>query len=142
MEGNAALRLQYFKGRLDATVEPAELLGLLTTDPGQISVVDVRNGPPSLLKERIPTALQIPQNVLLERLDQLSSQRPIVLYSWDTWCSLAARAAVALLERGFDVREMYGGIHAWRSLNFPTQPVDAAALAGQHDPLESSDQPG
>jgi len=127
--------LEYFKARLDATIAPVDLLAAMKTRNNQICVVDVRNGPAELIKDRIPNALQIPQNVILEQVDRLPRNRAIVLYCWDTWCSLAAQAAVLLLERGFDVREMYGGMKAWKTLQFPTEPVDESALSGQTDPL-------
>ena len=44
-------------------------------------------------------------------------------------------AALPLLERGLDVREMYGGMRTWKTLKFSTEPVDSEALAGQHEPL-------
>src|SRR5665213_3191127 len=107
-------RLEYFKARLEATITPLEVLKLLKTHPESICVVDVRNGPPKLLGERVPNALQIPQNVILLHTGRLPKDRTLVLYCWDTWCKLAAEAAVSLLERGFDVREMYGGMRAWK----------------------------
>jgi rhodanese-related sulfurtransferase len=135
-EGAAAMnRLEYFKARLEATITPVEVLKMLKTHPESICVVDVRNGPAKLIGDRIPGALQIPQNVILLHTGCLLKDRTLVLYCWDTWCSLAAEAAVPLLERGFDVREMYGGMRAWKTLKFPTEPVDVEALAGQHEPL-------
>jgi rhodanese-related sulfurtransferase len=128
-------RLDYFKTRLDATIAPVDLLAMMKMQRDHICVVDVRNGPAELIKDRIPNALQIPQNVILEQIDKLPSDRLIVLYCWDTWCSLAAQAAVLLLERGFNVKEMYGGMKAWKTLRFSTEPVDATALAGQAEPL-------
>lgn len=128
-------RLEYCKARLEATITPVEVFKLLKTHPEGICVVDVRNGPARLLGDRVPDALQIPQNVILVRTGRLPKDRILVPYCWDTWCSLAAEAAVPLLERGFDVREMYGGMRAWKTLKFPTEPVDSEALAGQHEPL-------
>jgi len=128
-------RLAYFRARIDATVSPVDLFSLLKTNPEHVCVIDVRNGPAELIKDRIPNALQIPQNVLVKEVARLPLNRHIVLYCWDTWCSLAARAAVPLIERGFDVREMYGGIAAWKALHFPTVPADAEALASQTAPL-------
>ena len=128
-------RLDYFKARLDATISPANLQEALLGQSPHICVVDVRNGPVSLIKDRIPGALQLPMSVMLERLDQLPRNRELVLYCWDTWCTLAAEAAVLLLERGFVVREMGGGMAAWKALRFPTEHADARALLGQRDPL-------
>jgi rhodanese-related sulfurtransferase len=130
-------RLQYFKARLDATMAPVDVLRRIRANPSSICVVDVRNGPAQLLADRIPGALQIPQGTILARIDQLPRDRTLVLYCWDTWCSLAAEAAVPLIERGFDVKEMYGGMNAWKTLKFITAPVAAADLVGQPDPLPS-----
>jgi len=128
-------RLEYFQARLDAAMSPVELLKMMKSRPEGICVVDVRNGPANVLHDRIPGALQIPQNTILMHLDRLPKDRTLVLYCWDTWCSLAAEAAVPLLERGFDVREMFGGIKAWKTLKFPVEPVDSSALVDQAEPL-------
>jgi rhodanese-related sulfurtransferase len=128
-------RLEYFKARLDATMTPVDLLRRIKGAPSSIGVVDVRNGPPQILVDRIPGALQIPQSTILARIERLPRDRTLVLYCWDTWCGLAAEAAVPLLERGFDVKEMYGGINAWKTLKFPTEPVAAGDLVGQVEPL-------
>jgi len=130
-------RLEYFKARLDATMAPVDVLRRIRANPSSICVVDVRNGPAQLLADRIPGALQIPQGAILARIDRLPRDRTLVLYCWDTWCSLAAEAAVPLIERGFDVKEMYGGMNAWKTLKFITEPVAAADLVGQPEPLPS-----
>jgi rhodanese-related sulfurtransferase len=131
-------RLEYFKSRLEATLSPVDVLEAIQSRPGAIPVVDVRNGPASLIGDRIVGALQVPQSTILERFDHLPRDRELVLYCWDTWCSLAAQAAVPLLERGFNVRELYGGMHAWKTMRFPVEPLDAAALTGQQTPVPHS----
>lgn len=130
-------RLDYFKARLDATISPVHLQEALRAQSPHICAVDVRNGPAAVVRDRIPGALQVPLSVMLERLDQLPRNRELVVYCWDTWCSLAAEAAVLLMERGFVVRELYGGMAAWKILRFPTERADADALLGQHDPLRA-----
>ena len=128
-------RLQYFKARLDATMSPVDVMHALRSNPKSICVVDVRNGTAELLKDRIVGAMQIPQSVILDRLNLLPKDRTVVLYCWDTWCSLAVKAAVPLLERGYDVKELFGGVTAWKTLKFPMEPVDSAALEGMSRPL-------
>lgn len=134
-------RLDYFKARLDATMSPVDLFHALQANSGRICPVDVRNGPASLLHARIPGALQIPQNLLLQRLHLLPRNRELILYCWDTWCSLAAQAALPLIESGFAVRELAGGIASWKTLRFPIEPVDADALEGQVDPVHGQPAP-
>lgn len=128
-------RLEYFRARLDATTTPVELLHEMRSNPHGICVVDVRNGPATLLIDRIVGALQIPQSEILAQLSKLPKDRVLVLYCWDTWCDLAIRAAVPLLGRGYNVKEMFGGIKAWKTLQFPTEPADAEALVRQSAPF-------
>ena len=128
-------RLEYFRVRLDATATPVDVLHQMKSASHRICIVDVRNGPASLLVNRIAGALQIPQSEILSQLGKLPKDRTLVLYCWDTWCDLAIRAAVPLLERGYDAKELFGGIKAWKTLQFPTEPVDAEALVGQLAPI-------
>jgi len=128
-------RLEYFKARLDATMTPVDVMHAMKSTPDRICVIDVRNGPADLLADRIAGALQIPQSEILGKLTELPKDRTLVLYCWDTWCDLAVRAAIPLIERGYDVKELYGGIQAWKTLKFPTEPVNAEALAMQAVPL-------
>jgi len=80
-------RIEYFKARLEATMSPADVIYKMRSDPEQICVVDVRNGPAALLVDRIPGALQVPQSENLGPLSKLPGDRTLVLYCWDTWCS-------------------------------------------------------
>jgi rhodanese-related sulfurtransferase len=134
-KGSRMDRLEYFKARLDATMSPVDVMRALKVSPNTICVVDVRNGPAELLKQRIVGAIQLPESLVLERLSSLPRDRTLVLYCWDTWCSLATQAAVLLIEKGFDVKELYGGVKAWTTLKFPMEPVDSAALEGQSHPI-------
>jgi rhodanese-related sulfurtransferase len=115
--------LEYFKAILEANVTPVDVKHLLKERPEEICLVDVRNGPAELLKEKIPGALVIGQAELARRLGELPKDKEIIVYCWETWCRLAAKAAVVLLEHGFRAKEMYGGIAAWKTLRFPTEPL-------------------
>jgi rhodanese-related sulfurtransferase len=114
---------EYFKSRLEATFSPMDIQKILKQNPESICIVDVRIGPATLLKEKIKGAIQIPQDQIEQRFNELPKDKIIILYCWETWCSLAVKAAVFLLEKGFTVKELYGGIAAWKTLNFPTEPI-------------------
>lgn len=115
--------LEYFKARLDATVSPMDVQKMLASGSDSICILDVRNGSPSLLEKKIKGAMEIPQAQLEKRYTELPQDKLIVVYCWDTWCSLAAKAAVFLLEKGYKVKELYGGTMAWNTLKLPVQPV-------------------
>jgi rhodanese-related sulfurtransferase len=108
--------LDYFKARQAATISPRGLFEIQKNDPAAVLVVDVRIGP---VPSRIRGAVAIPQTEIVQRMAELPNDKLLVLYCWETWCSLAMKAAIPLLESGFEVKEMYGGIAAWESLKLP-----------------------
>lgn len=115
--------LEFFKAKNDAYISPKGLTALQATSPQSVLVVDVRIGPKPT---RIKGALDIPEPDITQRMATLPKDRLIVLYCWETWCSLAAKAAVPLLEAGFQVKEMFGGIAAWELLGLPTEKTKPA----------------
>jgi rhodanese-related sulfurtransferase len=113
--------LDYFKARLEATVSPMDVKQMQASQPDSFLLIDVRIGPKPC---KAKGAIEIPQTEIVARMAELPKDKLLVLYCWDTWCSLAVKAAVPLLEAGFHVKEMYGGIAAWTTLDLPTEPAD------------------
>jgi rhodanese-related sulfurtransferase len=74
-------------------------------------LVDVRL-PGAARTWQIPASLAIPVTQMGERFNELPKDKKIVLYYWDTWSSLATRAAVVLVDHGYRVRELFGGVAA------------------------------
>jgi rhodanese-related sulfurtransferase len=114
-------KLDYFKTKTEASISPMELTQAQEANPDKYVVVDVRNAPTHILKQKIAGAQLIPLRELSERTEELPKDKTIVLYCWDTWCTMAAKAAVILLEQGYDVVELSGGINAWNTMSFPVE---------------------
>ena len=110
--------LDYFRAKLEATISPVGVQAMQKQAPGSFLIVDVRIGP---VPNRIPGAVTIPEPEISARMGELPRDKLLVLYCWETWCSLATRAAVPLLEAGFRVKELFGGIAAWQALGMPTE---------------------
>jgi rhodanese-related sulfurtransferase len=89
-------------------------------------LVDVRKRHPRPAK-KIAGALWLPQPEVANRHGELPKGKLIVLYCWDTWCSLATSAALVLLEHGHRVKELYGGIAAWETLRMPQEELGPAS---------------
>lgn len=113
----------YFQERLDSTLSPMDYLNQVKNEPEKYYLVDVRNGPPHLRKEKIKGSLEIPQIELETRLAEFPKDKVIVLYCWDVWCNTASKAAIQLIDNGFEVRELAGGISAWKIMKLPLEPV-------------------
>ena len=110
--------LEYFRAKLEATISPVGVMAMEEQAPESFLIVDVRIGSVS---NRIPGAVSIPEPEISSRMGELPKDKLLILYCWETWCSLATKAAVPLLEAGFRVKELFGGIAAWQALNMPTE---------------------
>ena len=110
--------LDYFKAKQEATISPVGLVAMQKLAPDSLLIVDVRIGP---VPYRIPGAMIIPEPEIISRMNELPKDKLLVLYCWETWCSLATKAAIPLLEAGFRVKELFGGIAAWQALGKPLE---------------------
>lgn len=115
--------LDYFNARLEATISPMDYLRLAQVNPERYFLIDVRNGPEHVRNLIIKGANIIPQQELQERLQEIPKDKEIIVYCWDVWCNTAAKVAAFLLERGYKVKELTGGIAAWKEMNFPVSDV-------------------
>ena len=77
----------------------------------------------------LPTA-DIPQRAA----DVLDRSSPVVVYCWGPGCNGSTKAALALAELGFSVKEMIGGFEYCAREGLPVQTDDGPATRGA-DPL-------
>ncbi|MFD2046578.1 rhodanese-like domain-containing protein [Ornithinibacillus salinisoli] len=111
--------LEYFNARLNATISPMDYLRSMKMNPEKYFLLDVRNGPKNLRNIIIKDANVIPEQELKNHLDEIPKDKEIIVYCWDVWCNTAAKVAKFLLENGYNVKELTGGITAWKEMNFP-----------------------
>lgn len=95
----------------------------LESAAGEVAIVDVRDE-----EERraghIPGSLHLPMSKLPRRLGELSHDRPLVLV-----CRSGQRSAQVtayLAERGFDARNLEGGLKAWTRAGLPLSTAEGA----------------
>ena len=113
-------QLTYLKERIESTISPMDYMKESKQNPDKFYLVDVRNAPAHLKKDKIAGAVEIPQIELEQRYTELPKDKTIVVYCWDVWCNLATKAGITLIEKGFKVKELSGGIAAWNILQMPT----------------------
>ncbi|MEN8654286.1 rhodanese-like domain-containing protein [Streptomyces sp. 21So2-11] len=62
----------------------------------------------------LPGALHLPTALIPEQAEKLLDKSvPVVTYCWGPGCNGGTRAALALAELGYQVKEMLGGIEYW-----------------------------
>ena len=111
-----------FAAKAAAYVSPMTIKEWQDERRSDFVLVDVRKRHPRPAK-RIAGALWLQQPEVANRHRELPKEKLIVLYCWDTWCSLATSAALVLLEHGYSIKELYGGIAAWETLRMPEEEV-------------------
>lgn len=116
--------LDYFNARLEATISPMDYLKSTKANPDNYFLIDVRNGPTQVRDITIRGAAVIPEQDIKDRLHEIPKEKEIILYCWDVWCNTAAKVAKYLLEEGYKVRELTGGIAAWKEMGFPISTLD------------------
>ncbi|UUS34686.1 MULTISPECIES: rhodanese-like domain-containing protein [Streptomyces] len=87
-------------------------------DPGFV-VLDSRSTE-AWEQGHVPGAVHLPTALVAEHAERLLDRAvPVVTYCWGPGCNGATRAALALAERGFRVKEMLGGFEYWVREGFP-----------------------
>ena len=86
-------------------------------DPGFV-VVDSRSTA-SWDQGHIPGAVHLPTALIPEQAEGLLDRSvPVITYCWGPGCNGATRAALALAELGYQVKEMLGGFEYWAREGF------------------------
>lgn len=114
-------KLDYFKAKVEATLSPMDYMQLKKMKGDDVILVDVRNAPKHIKKDKIKDSIEIQQIDLVNNLEQLPKDKMIVVYCWESWCNLAAKACITLIENGYECMELGGGIASWKIMNMPVE---------------------
>ncbi|MFJ9589108.1 rhodanese-like domain-containing protein [Streptomyces acidicola] len=131
----------HFRASLAFHTDVSDVAAALAADgdPGFV-VLDSRSTE-SWDQGHVPGAVHLPTALIADEAERLLDKAvPVVTYCWGPGCNGATRAALALAELGFRVKEMLGGFEYWvreglayetgegperRSTDMLTAPVDA-----------------
>ncbi|MGW7267972.1 rhodanese-like domain-containing protein [Streptomyces sp. NPDC054842] len=131
----------FFRAGLAFHADVSDVASVLAAggDPGFV-VLDSRSTA-SWDQGHVPGAVHLPTALIPEQAERLLDRSvPVVTYCWGPGCNGATRAALALAQLGFQVKEMLGGFEYWvregfayetwegserRSADALTAPVDA-----------------
>ncbi|MFD7445311.1 rhodanese-like domain-containing protein [Streptomyces sp. NPDC059909] len=104
----------YFSASLAFHADVSDVAAALAAegDPGFV-VVDSRSTE-SWDQGHVPGAIHLPTALIPEQAAELLDPSvPVVTYCWGPGCNGATRAALALAELGYQVKEMLGGFEYW-----------------------------
>lgn len=118
---------RHFLGRLAFETDPADVAAQLRADPASIVLVDARSAE-AHAEAHLPGAVSLPHATIDEAaLAALPPDALVVTYCWGPACNAATKAAARIAAAGRPVKEMLGGIDAWRAEGYPLESSLAAA---------------
>ncbi|WP_019887593.1 rhodanese-like domain-containing protein [Streptomyces purpureus] len=109
----------YFSASLAFHADVSDVASALAAggDPGFV-VLDSRSTA-AWDQGHIPGAVHLPTALIPEQAEQLLDKSvPVVTYCWGPGCNGATRAALALAQLGYQVKEMLGGFEYWAREGF------------------------
>ncbi|MGW0584369.1 rhodanese-like domain-containing protein [Streptomyces sp. NPDC002920] len=109
----------HFRAALAFHTDVSDVAAALAADgdPGFV-VLDSRSAE-AWEQGHLPGAVHLPTALIPERAERLLDRNvPVVTYCWGPGCNGATRAALALAELGYRVREMLGGFEYWAREGF------------------------
>ncbi|MFC7308035.1 rhodanese-like domain-containing protein [Streptomyces monticola] len=109
----------YFAASLAFHTDVSDVAAALAADgdPGFV-LVDIRSTE-SWDQGHIPGALHLPTALIPGQAGELLDKSvPVVTYCWGPACNGATRAALALAQLGYQVKEMLGGFEYWAREGF------------------------
>ncbi|MFE7860255.1 rhodanese-like domain-containing protein [Streptomyces sp. NPDC101209] len=125
----------HFRASLAFHADVSDVAAALAADgdPGFV-VVDSRSTE-SWDQGHLPGAVHLPTALIPEQAEGLLDKSvPVVTYCWGPGCNGATRAALALAELGYRVKEMLGGFEYWAREGFPYETWEGAGRRAA-DPL-------
>jgi rhodanese-related sulfurtransferase len=105
--------------KLDAEqLAPEDAREVVATQRGQ--AVDLRDRE-EFAQGHIPGAVNVPEEELEERVDELSKDLPVIVVCADG--DRSGRVVAQLREHGFEAASVKGGMKAWGGGGMPLQPA-------------------
>jgi rhodanese-related sulfurtransferase len=118
---NPQLSAASFAARLAAQTDVSDVHAALESGAPGFVLIDSR-GIEGWRQGHIPGALHLPTiDIPAEAPRLLDPAVPVVTYCWSPGCNGATRAALALAQLGYQVKEMLGGIEYWQREGFPVE---------------------
>lgn len=112
-------QLSFYESKLAYELDASDLFDALK-DGHAIIVIDART-PNFYQTEHIPNAINLPHRTMSESTTaELDKQFLYVVYCDGVGCNASTKGAYNLLELGFEVKELIGGIAWWKLEGFET----------------------
>ena len=122
-------QLDFYRRKLAYEMDSADLYAAVAKGE-PIVVVDGRAAG-AYAREHVPGAINLPhREISFESTKSLDKSNLYVCYCDGIGCNASTKTALNLLELGFQVRELIGGLDWWRRDGYATHGIDASPDTG------------
>lgn len=105
----------FFLEKISFLISPYELKKRIKDYIQDINVVDVRDYD-DYIDGHIPYAVHVPFSDIENHLVMFEKDKLNIVYCESEYCSLACKSAYIIASKGYPVKVLIGGIHAWKKL--------------------------
>ncbi len=121
-------QIQYYKSKLEYEIDPWDLNEALERGD-KIILVDTRK-PEAYGRSHIPGAVNIPHRTMSGPMTaHLDKSALIVTFCDGIRCNGSTKGALNMVQLGFRVKELIGGIDCWQYDGYPVDGVEPAQPA-------------
>ncbi|MHC5372164.1 rhodanese-like domain-containing protein [Enterococcus sp. LJL120] len=130
---NKPLDTDYYSQKLARETDIADLAFDFYHELIDYTVLDVRSEK-DFKKRHIPGAISCPKGLFKEDHPEIKSN--IVVYCWGPSCNGSTKAALRLSSKGYNVKELIGGLEYWVKEGAPVEGTELeSSLYWQFDSL-------
>lgn len=106
-------QMSHYRAKLEYEIDPSDLKAALAAGE-RIVVIDARTVE-AHARERIPGSVNIPHRTMTrESVARIDKTALVVTYCEGIGCNASTKGALKMLELGFRVKELIGGIEWWK----------------------------
>lgn len=128
------MTVSWFEAKLAYETDPSDVQRALATGEPGFTLIDTRDLA-AWRQGHIPGAVHLPTSMIPVRAAKLLDPAvPVVTYCWGPGCNGSTKAALALAQRGYQVKEMIGGIEYWIREGFAVETAEGLVTRAA-DPL-------
>ncbi|WP_016912264.1 rhodanese-like domain-containing protein [Mammaliicoccus vitulinus] len=117
-------KVEFLETFLSLYVNHHEVLKDMEDRKGKYTVLDVRNAPKEVKKDKIKNSIEIPAKDLTNHLENLSKDTTYVVYDWTGGTILGKAALLELYKNGYEAYELAGALEGWKGMNLPLEKVE------------------
>ncbi|MGY3779687.1 rhodanese-like domain-containing protein [Isobaculum melis] len=112
-------KIEYLETLLSLTIGHDKVLEA----PQNYCLIDIRNAPKQMKKDKIKGSIEIPAKDLVNQLHTLDQAKTLVVYDWNAGTTLGKEALLLLLKNGFEAYELSCAIEGWKGMRLPVEIV-------------------